>query len=75
MNDVILNIVTTAVVILGSFAVVTLMLGIVAFVFYWALERIVDFFWGVRNVCEYLIDKRARERKQNQEEVNKILKG
>ena len=67
MNDIILNIVTTA--------VVTLMLGIVALVFYWALERIVDCFWGVRNVCEYLIDKRARERKQNQEEVNKILKG
>jgi len=75
MNDIILNIVTTAVVILGSFAVTALMFGIVAFVFYWALERIVGCFWGVRNVCEYLIDKHARERKQNQDEVNKILKG
>lgn len=58
------DIVTGVTLILGSTVIVCFMLGVVAKVFYWALEQIVDCFWGVRNVCEYLIDKRKREREE-----------
>ena len=65
------DIVTGVTLILGSTALVCFMLGVVAKVFCWALDRVVDCFWGVRNVCEYLIDKRKRER---EEKCNKKVK-
>lgn len=70
-NDLILNIVASIVLILGSLAVVFGMIGIVSIAFYFALEHIVDCFWGVRNVCEYFIDKHKRER---EEKYNKKVK-
>jgi len=60
--EMIINIVSYVVVILGSLMVIALAVGTTALVCYWALEHIVGCTWGVRNVCEYLIDKHKRER-------------
>lgn len=62
--EMIVNVTAYAVVILGGLMVIALAAGTTALVCYWALEHIVGCTWGVRNVCEYLIDKRKREREE-----------
>ena len=70
-NETLINIVTGIVLILGSLTVVCFMIGVFLMAFNWALHRVVDVFWGVKNVCEYLIDKRQREREQRRAEKTK----
>ena len=71
--DLLVNIVTGAILILGSTAIICFMLGVVSLVFNWALHRVVDNFWGVKNVCEYLIDKHKREQKEKYKKFHDVV--